>query len=124
MGRRELLGVLRLGLGMVVLRILKGCREARELLLVVGSVERSRGYGVEEFVDGGALVVDMGFMKGVHSLLWEWVRRGGRRVRMVRVGEAGTETDGGRRRSRRREGLKWAGVWLWVMSRVRHTPLD
>ncbi len=39
--------------------ILKSCREARELLIVGRREGGTRPDGVEELVDGGALVVDL-----------------------------------------------------------------
>lgn len=85
---------------MVVLGILEGCRETGELLLVVGSVEGGRGYGVEEFVDRGALVVDVSFMDGIHSL--EERSATGR-------GAMGTE-EGGGDKGRREEGGGGGGI--------------
>ena len=54
---------------MTVMGILQGGRKTGELLSTVRMVEGGGGggYGIEELVDGGALVVDVGVVHRVHG---------------------------------------------------------
>ena len=51
------------------MRILQGGRKTGKLLSTVRMVEGGGGggYGIEELVDGGALVVDVGVVHRVHG---------------------------------------------------------
>ena len=123
------MGVGRWKLRMVVWRVLEGGRDARELPVVVLGVEGGGGRradGVEELVDGGALVVDVGVVEVVHG--------GGRASatgvgRRVARGGARERKEGGRKDVRKawavresERGMAWAGPTLRQFSPSRTLP--